>query len=398
MKVLMVNSVCGIRSTGRICTDLAAALEAQGHEVKIAYGRESVPERAQKYAVRIGSEMGVKVHALRARLLDDSGFGSKAATCTFLKWVEEYDPDVIHLHNIHGYYLNVEELFGYLHRSGKRVIWTLHDCWAFTGHAAYCDAANCEKWKTGCSHCPKRDDYPKSFLDFSARNWRKKKALFTSLAQLEIVTPSHWLARLAGESFLGGYPISVIHNGINTSVFQPTESDVRLRYQAENKKLILGVAAVWDGRKGLNDFVALHEKLGDQARIVLVGLSDEQIHSLPAGMIGIQRTNSPAELAELYSAADFFVNPTYDDNYPTTNLEAISCGTPVLSYDTGGSGESACLYGCMVKKGDVDALAALIQNPPTFIRHDGDLDTAACIAQYLALYQSTKTATGEKRL
>ncbi len=398
MKVLMINSVCGIRSTGRICTDLAAALEAQGHEVKIAYGRESVPERAQKYAVRIGSEMGVKAHALRARLLDDSGFGSTAATRAFLKWVDEYDPDVIHLHNIHGYYLNVEELFAYLHRSGKRVIWTLHDCWAFTGHAAYCDAANCEKWKTGCSHCPKRDDYPKSFLDFSARNWRKKEALFTSLTQLELVTPAQWLADLAGESFLGGYPISVIHNGINTSVFQPTESDVRLRYQAEDKKLILGVAAVWDGRKGLNDFVALHEKLGDQARIVLVGLSDEQIRSLPAGMIGIRRTNSPAELAELYSAADFFVNPTYEDNYPTTNLEAISCGTPVLSYDTGGSGESACLYGRTVKKGDADALAALIQNPPTFIRHDGDLDTAACIAQYLALYQSTKTATGEKRL
>lgn len=398
MKVLMINSVCGIRSTGRICTDLAAALEAQGHEVKIAYGRESVPEHARKYAVRIGSEMGVKVHALRARLLDDSGFGSKAATCTFLKWVEEYDPDVIHLHNIHGYYLNVEELFDYLHRSGKRVIWTLHDCWAFTGHAAYCDAANCEKWITGCSHCPKRDDYPKSLLDFSARNWRRKKELFTGLPQLEIVTPSHWLAHLAGESFLGSYPLSVIHNGINTSTFQPTESDVRLRYQAEDKKLVLGVAAVWDGRKGLNDFVALHEKLGDQARIVLVGLSDEQISSLPAGMIGIRRTNSPAELAELYSAADFFVNPTYEDNYPTTNLEAISCGTPVLSYDTGGSGESACLYGYMVKKGDVDALAALIQNPPTFIRQDGDLDTAACIAQYLALYQSTKTATGEKRL
>ena len=208
MKILMINGVCGIRSTGRICTDLAAALEAKGYEVKIAYGRETVPERFQKYAVRIGSDLDVKVHGLRARLWDDAGWGSKRATLKFIEWVRQYDPDVIHLHNIHGYYINIEVLFRYLRTCGKKILWTLHDCWAFTGHAAYCEAAGCERWKHGCHDCPNRGEYPKSLTDNSRRNWEKKKRMLDRIPNMTIVTPSEWLAGLVRSSFLGQWSLA----------------------------------------------------------------------------------------------------------------------------------------------------------------------------------------------
>ena len=150
MKVLMINSVCGIRSTGRICTDIAEELEKQGHDVKIAYGRETVPEKYQKYAVRIGTDLDVKLHGIKTRLFDRHGFGSKRATKKFIKWVEEYDPDVIHLHNLHGYYINIKILFDYLKKANKKVVWTLHDCWAFTGHCTHFDFVGCNKWKCKC--------------------------------------------------------------------------------------------------------------------------------------------------------------------------------------------------------------------------------------------------------
>ena len=340
MRILMINSVCGIRSTGRICTDLAEMLEKQGHEVKIAYGRESVPEKYQKYAVRIGSDFDVKLHGLKARLFDASGFGSKRATKRFVEWVKAYDPDVIHLHNLHGYYLHLGILFEYLKTCGKKIVWTLHDCWAFTGHCAHFTLAKCEKWKTGCEHCPQKDSYPKSFSDHAKRNFEKKKSLFCGIPDLTLVTPSVWLAGLVKESFLREYSVRVIHNGIDLSVFQPTESDFRERYGLQNKKIILGVASVWDKRKGLDDFLKLSEILNDSYAIVLVGVSKEQKDKLPGNIVGIERTNSTKELAGIYTAADVFFNPTYEDNYPTVNLEAQACGTPVITYRTGGSVES----------------------------------------------------------
>ena len=229
MKILMINSVCGIRSTGRICTDLATALEAEGHEVKIAYGRETVPAEFQKYAVRIGSKLDNYIHGMEARLFDASGFGSRRATREFIQWAKKFDPDVIHLHNLHGYYLNLPILFDYLKHCGKRIIWTLHDCWAFTGHSAYCDAIGCERWKTGCHDCPNKAEYPKSIVDFSKRNWRVKMRLFTGIPNMTIVSPSNWLAGLVKESFLSEYPVQVIHNGIDTAKFHPTENDFRER-------------------------------------------------------------------------------------------------------------------------------------------------------------------------
>lgn len=397
MKVLMINVVCGIRSTGRICTDLAAALEAQGHEVRIAYGRMNVPEQFQRYAHRIGSEADVAAHAVRTRLTDGCGFGSRHATERFVEWIRQYDPDVIHLHNIHGYYLNIDVLFSYLRSCGKRIIWTLHDCWAFTGHAAFCEAADCEKWRTGCSRCPKKSDYPKSITDRSERNWARKKQLFTGIANLELVTPSFWLAGLIRQSFLSEYPVSVIHNGIDTAVFRQTASNVKQRLGIADKKMVLGVAALWEPRKGLDDFLALAGILDEDYRVVLVGLSRKQLETLPPTVIGIERTDSVKELAELYSAADVFVNPTYEDNYPTTNLEAIACGTPVLSYDTGGSGESAALYGDVVKKGELHLLAERIQGSLSFTRDASSLDASEEIAAYVRLYGAENEGGGPKK-
>lgn len=337
----MINSVCGIRSTGRICTDLAETLSEQGHEVKIAYGRETVPEKYQKYAVRIGNDMDVKLHALQTRMFDNTGFCSRKVTKQFIRWVESYNPDIIHLHNIHGYYINIDILFRYLRTCGKKIIWTLHDCWAFTGHCTYFTAIKCDRWKKQCHHCPQKWRYPASYmLDHSKENYQRKKELFTNIPNMTLVTPSQWLADLVKQSFLSEYPVEVHYNTIDTTVFKPTPSNFREKYNLQGKKIILGVASVWNERKGLNDFIKLSEIIDDKFAIVLVGLSETQIKRMPKKIIAIRRTNSTKELAEIYTAADVFFNPTYEDNYPTTNLEAQSCGTPVITYKTGGSPES----------------------------------------------------------
>lgn len=332
MKILMINSVCGIRSTGRICTDLADALTKQGHTVKIAYGREEVPEQYKKYAIRIGTDLDVRLHGVRARLLDESGFGSKKATIRFIEWVKKYDPDVIHLHNIHGYYINIEVLFDYLRTCGKKIIWTLHDCWAFTGHAAYCEAANCVRWETGCHNCPKIDNYPKSFYDNSKLNWLKKRKTFTGIPNLQIITPSKWLAGLVKKSFLRKYPVKVIYNGIDTSVFKPVDSSyLRKKLNIGDKKVILGVAAVWDARKGLNDFIKLNKLIDkNEYQIILVGLTEKQIANLPKTIIGKTRTNSTKELAAFYSIADVYLNTSKEETMGLTTVEAYACGTPVV--------------------------------------------------------------------
>ena len=341
MKVLQINSVCGIRSTGRICTDLADVLLQDGHECKIAYGRESVPEKYRKIAVRIGNDLDAKMHALQSRIFDNAGFGSRLATEKFIEWVKEYNPDIIHLHNIHGYYINIEVLFKYLAESNKPVIWTLHDCWAFTGHCAYYSYVKCDKWKTGCFNCPQKKRYPSSLLwDSSKQNWQKKKALFTSVKNMTLVTPSKWLANEVKKSFLSNYPMKVIANGIDLDVFKPTPSDFKEKNGLVGKKIILGVASSWSECKGLKDFIELSKILDEKYKIVLVGLSGNQIKELPENVMAISRTNNVKELAEIYTAADIFFNPTYEDNFPTVNLEAQACGTPVITYRTGGCVES----------------------------------------------------------
>ena len=388
MKVLLVNVCCGTGSTGRICTDIALDLEKQGHDVKIAYGRDDVPEQFKKYAVRIGTDWDVKLHGVKARLLDGMGFGSRAATEKFIEWVKEYNPDVIHLHNIHGYYINIEVLFNYLKTCGKKIIWTLHDCWAFTGHCAYFDYVGCEKWKNGCYECAQKTEYPTRIgPDFSQSNYSRKKVLFTGIPNLTIVTPSKWLAGLVKQSFLEEYSVKVIYNGVDTSVFKPTPSDVKERLNLKDKKIILGIAAVWDRRKGLKTFIELNNRLDkNRYKIILVGVSKNQIKSLPNSIIGITSTDSTIELAELYSAADLFINPTLEDNYPTTNIEAISCGTPVITYDTGGSPESAKKYGYVVEKGDFNELINAISLIDKLPKRDISFNKDRTVEEYIKLY------------
>jgi len=359
MKILMINSVCGIRSTGRICTDLAREFEAKGDEVKIAYGREEVPDQYKKYAVRIGNSFDVKFHGLRTRLLDEHGLGSRGATKRFLRWAEEYNPNILWLHNIHGYYINYELLFDWIKkRSEMEVRWTLHDCWAFTGHCSHFTVARCEQWKSHCMHCIQKTRYPESlFIDNSKCNFDRKRAAFTGVKNLTLITPSQWLANLVKLGFLREYPVEVHYNTINTNVFKPTASNFREQYELTDKRIILGVASTWSERKGLNDFMKLAEMLDDNYRIVLVGLDIKKMTALPKNVIGIARTNSADDLAKIYTAADVFVNPTYEDNYPTVNLEAEACGTRVITYDTGGCKEGIKREdSVVVAVGDIEAI------------------------------------------
>jgi len=334
MKVLQINSVCGIRSTGRICTDLADTLESRGCECKIAYGRDNVPGIYNKYALRIGNDFDVYFHATMSRIFDMTGFGSRCYTKKFIKWIEEYDPDIIHLHNLHGYYINIKVLFDYLIKAGKPVVWTLHDCWAFTGHCAHFSFVGCNRWQTGCMRCPQKTKYPASYVfDRSKKNWIIKKELFTNINKMIIVTPSHWLAGVVSESFLNKYPIKVIYNGIDTSVFKPTISSFRYRYSLQDKKIILGVASSWSDRKGLNVFIQLSKILDSAYRVIIAGLTKKQIEKMPKNIICIERTNNLRELVEIYSAADVFINPSVEETMGLTTVEAMACGTPVIVSD-----------------------------------------------------------------
>jgi putative colanic acid biosynthesis glycosyltransferase len=341
MKVLQINSVCGLGSTGRIVTDIDTTLRENKIESYIAYGRETSINN--DHILRIGSKLDYYIHGGLTRLFDTHALlGSSMASKRFIEQIKKIDPDVIHLHNVHGYYLNIKILFDYLKTSGKPVVWTLHDCWSFTGHCAYFSYAQCDKWIEGCYQCPQRKSYPTSlFIDNSKRNYQRKKGLFTSLGNMTIVSPSQWLADLVAQSFLGKYPVRVIHNGIDTDVFKPAAVDsVIEKFQLEDKFIILGVSSIWGQRKGLNYFIELSKMIDDHSVIVLVGLDEKQIVALPVNIIGIKRTSNVNELAQLYSAADVFVNPTLEDNFPTVNLEALACGTPVITFDTGGSPEA----------------------------------------------------------
>lgn len=357
MKVLQINSVCGYGSTGRIAVDLYKILEEQGHECLIAYGRGSAIDGIN--SVRIGTNFDNYMHVAKTRLFDKHGFGSTKATKKFIEKVKEFNPDVIHLHNIHGYYMNIEVLFNYLKEANKPVVWTLHDCWSFTGHCAYFDYAQCEKWLEGCHNCPQRKVYPRSLIVDNARhNFKIKKEMFAGIKNMTIITPSQWLGNLVKQSFLSEYEIKVINNGIDLNVFSPKDKNIfRDKYKLGDNFIILGVANIWDERKGFKYFIELSKYIDSLSRIVLVGLNDKQLKHLPENIIGIKRTNNVTELAEIYSAADVYVNPTLEDNFPTTNLEALACGTPVITFSTGGSIE--CIdakCGIVVEKGNVETL------------------------------------------
>ena len=391
MKVLLINSVCGRQSTGRIVSDIKKILKENGHDSRIAYGEKFSIAEPDDY--HIGNEIIRYLHAGYARCFDSVGLGSYYATKKLVNWIREYDPDIIHLHNIHGYYINIRVMFEYLKESNKKVVWTFHDCWPFTGHCAYFDYVGCEKWKTKCEKCTQRSEYPSRLLiDRAKRNFELKKELFTSINSMTLVTPSKWLSGLLGESFLKNYPTKVIYNGIDTSTFYPRQEYPALLEKYKDKKIILGVSSVWDRRKGMNYFVELSKTLNDNYQIVLVGLTKKQINGLPGNIIGIERTESKEELARLYSSAFVFLNPTLEDNFPTTNIEALACGTPVITFNTGGSGEAISTNtGKIVYKKEVNEIVQLLSrmklNREDCAKAGKLFDMRDKYSQYLALYE-----------
>lgn len=352
MKYLFINTVAGYGSTGRIAADECRELTAQGHSCVLAYGRMKTGcDDIQ--TVKIGSDFDVNCHALESRLLDNTGFGSKRVTRAFLKWVREYDPDVIWLHNVHGYYIHVGELFSYLRTCGKKIVWTLHDCWAFTGHCVYFDYIQCEKWQTGCQSCPQKRTYPESLLlDNSRRNYEKKRQLFTGIPNLTLTVPSHWLEGRVKRSFLKDYPVEVMENQVNREIFRPTPGNFRRSHGLEDKFVILGVASVWEERKGLKDFLALSQMLDTRFQIVLIGLNPKQLETLPKEILGLPRTDNIGLLVQAYSEADVFVCPSTEETFGMTVLEAACCGTKTIVYqDTACEEVAASFGGVAVQRG-----------------------------------------------
>lgn len=356
MRILIINSVPDLASTGRICASVGHSLASFGNDVMIGFGRgKAITEFGKSNGVRIGNRFDVYSHAFITRFFDAQGRGSRKATSNFLKKADEFNPDIIWLNNIHGYYINIELLFRWIKGRKGRIFWTLHDCWPFTGHCSYYDFNECMRWESGCEHCPHRRSYPKSYFSNSEKNFALKKALFTNVKNLTIITPSNWLKKEVSRSFLGRYQCRVINNGIDLDSFYP-DKNLKL---ANTEKIILGVANKWIVEKGILDFLKLSSMIKSNERIILVGQMPKAL-MLPNKIKSVSRTNSLDELRRVYSSADVFFNPTYQDNYPTVNMEAIACCTPVVSYNVGGSCEMIDPR-FAVKKGDLEKAYELIE-------------------------------------
>lgn len=394
MRVLQINAV-PYGSTGRIMFQLADGVQAQGGESLCTAGFTWQRPDREDFFITSGI-LEKSAHTWLARFTGRIGCFSVAATRKLLKRIDAFRPDVIHLHNLHCWFVNLPMLFDYLKTHKIPVVWTFHDCWPMTGHCPHFDGIGCEKWKTGCHSCALYRHYPQSCVDASRAMYRLKKKWFTGVENLTVAAPSRWLAEQVKASFLGQYPVEVIHNGIDLDVFVSRPSDVKARLGIENKHMLLGVSYAWNAKKGLDVFLALRQRLGAEYAIVLVGVDEKLRQQLPQGVIPISRTESREALAELYSAADVFVNPTREDTFPTVNMEALACGTPVVTFATGGSPEipdETC--GVAVPKNDVDALEAQIrricQEKPWSSEacriRGGKFAQETCIQRYLELYR-----------
>lgn len=339
MRVLFINTVYGKGSTGRIIKDLGSSIVKNGGEFCVAFGRGECDESINSY--RIGEKKDYMLHALLSRITDRSGFYSAKPTERLVEFIKQYNPDIIHLHNLHGYYLNIKILFEYLKNEFKgKIIWTIHDCWAFTGHCTHFAYSKCDKWQSGCFSCIEKHSYPKSLVaDNSHRNYIEKKALFSGISNLNIVTVSDWLKDEVEKSFLNQYPIKRIYNGVDLEKFSPSESDVRKKYNCENKKLILLVSDGWDERKGYSKLIEIAKKSPEAWQYIMVGLDKEKIAEMPKNVIGLERTWNQQELIDIYSAADLFLNPSVEETFGLVTVEAMACGTPVVVVNSTASPE-----------------------------------------------------------
>lgn len=364
MRIAEINS-CNFGSTGKIMLEIADVAEKNGHTAVVCYPKSRTNAKKQKKSdIVIGSRLSRNLHLKLAGITGLNGCFSYFSMLIFLRKINKFKPDILHLHNIHNCYINLSMLFNHIKKHNIKTVWTFHDCWAFTGHCPHFTMVNCYKWKTGCYNCSQYKEYPQSLFDNSKKMYRLKKKWFMGVENLTIVTPSEWLAGLVKQSFLKDYPVKVINNGIDLEVFKPTPSDFRKKYGiAENKFILLGVAFGWGKRKGLDVFIDLQKRLDNaKYQIVLVGTDNSVDKQMSSSIISIHRTQNQTELAEIYTAADLFVNPTREENYPTVNMEALSCGTPVLTFKTGGSPEiidETC--GSVVPCNDIDALESEIR-------------------------------------
>jgi putative colanic acid biosynthesis glycosyltransferase len=364
IKILQISVEGNRGSVGSIAEAIGLFIMKQGWESYIAFGRFPRPSKSQ--LIRIGSNFDVLMHGLKTRLFDAHGLASKIATQNLINQIKEIRPNVIHLHHLHGYFININILFEYLSLSNIPVIWTFHDCWAFTGHCTHFEFVGCEKWQIECHNCEQKNEYPKSLLfDRSRKNFLLKKKIFNSVNNLTIIPVSNWLEDKVKVSFLNKYSSQVVKNGIDLGSFYPKNSKkaINALYNLNNRFIILGVASTWGKKKGLEEFHILDKYLNKREFvIILVGLSNHQLKKIPGSIVGIRRTENLNQLADLYSAADVFVNPTFEDTYPTTNLESIACGTPVITYNTGGSVESVNeRTGIIVSKGNTLGLLDAIK-------------------------------------
>lgn len=395
-KLLQIDSCLNMLSTGRITESIGKLAIGRGWDCYIVHGARYARQGSCMKTIPSLSKSGEYIHFAESLLLDNHGLASRAATRRVVEKIKEIKPDVVQLHCVHGYYLNYKILFEYLNTTDIPVVWTFHDCWAFTGHCAHFVTAGCEKWKTGCFDCPLKGDYPKSFVDCSKRNYELKKRLFGCNKNMLIVPVSEWMADFVRQSFLKDKAITVIKNGVDLAVF-------KAGMPKAGKKRILGVSGVWNKDKGLYDFHRLRELLDqEEYEIVLVGLSKEQVKELPQGIVGIEHTESVNELADLYASATVFVNPTYADTFPTVNLEALACGTPVITYKTGGSPEAvSAKTGWVVEQGDINGIASIIrsfeerkeseviaQRQACRERAEKEFDKNKCFEKYLQVYEN----------
>lgn len=396
MRIIGINT-CDYGSTGRMMLQVAKVAETSG-DMTYTFSRKWNQKQSQNDKHRyFGYFIDNIVHRILGPITGFSECFSIFSTFSLISKLKSFSPDLIHLHNLHGWYINLPMLFGYIKKHNIKVVWTLHDCWSFTGHCPHFDMIGCDKWKTGCYACPQYKEYPQSYFDNSEKMYQLKREWFTGVDNMTIVTPSQWLADLVKQSFLKNYPVQVIHNGIDLSVFQPTESDFRKTYNCEEKYILLGVAYAWDEKKGLDVFLELTKQLGNQYQIVLVGTNNVIDKQLPNNIISIHRTQNQVELAELYSVAEVFINPTREDNYPTVNMEALACGTPVITFDAGGSPEiidESC--GCVVQLDDMDALIKEIMricetkpySKEACLKRAKHFDMNARFQEYVDLYRS----------
>ena len=394
MRILEINTV-NFGSTGHIMLRIADLARSEGHEaVCCFYARRNKPADAD--TIYIGNKISHNLHKKYSKYTGYNGRLSIISTWNFLRKVKKFNPDIIHLHNLHDRFINVPMLFKFIKKNNIKVIWTLHDCWSFTGQCVHFTIAGCDKWKTGCHDCPQIHVYPASNVDRTKKMWELKKKWFTGVNDMTIVTPSVWLSELVKESYLKDYPVKVINNGIDLGVFKPTDSDFRSKHNLDGKFIILGAASIWEQRKGIDVFIELAKRLDDRFKIVLVGTNDEDDKILPDNILSIHRTSDQKELAEIYTAADLFFNPTREENYPTVNMESIACGTPVMTFKTGGSPEIIDDKTGVVVEDNIDAIEQkIISIYETRPFKPADLEERAKsfsaddkFAQYLRLFAS----------